>query len=236
MGVLLEGFLLGNASILTNVCLLPLYPGLIAFLAGNANDERSRRTMGWLGLLVLLGVLTMMLVIGLVFSALSSLYLDILPFVVVISYLLVTVLGVMMLAGYNPFARLATIQAPILQNRPATAFLYGLLLAPMTLPCTGPILLAALARGSASAGALFTEISFFLAFGFGFGWPLVLLPLLAVPFQRRFTGWMTSNYQTLTRVAGMLLAVIGVWGLYVDRELVYAVFGNNAVAILLFAS
>jgi len=34
MNELIGGFLAGNAAILTNACLLPLYPGLIAFLAG----------------------------------------------------------------------------------------------------------------------------------------------------------------------------------------------------------
>jgi cytochrome c biogenesis protein CcdA len=34
MSAYLGAFLLGNAAILSNVCVLPLYPGLIAFLAG----------------------------------------------------------------------------------------------------------------------------------------------------------------------------------------------------------
>ena len=34
MNELLQAFVLGNTAILTNVCVLPLYPGLIAFLAG----------------------------------------------------------------------------------------------------------------------------------------------------------------------------------------------------------
>ena len=35
-----EAFSLGAAAILTNACVLPLYPGLIAFLAGGANENR----------------------------------------------------------------------------------------------------------------------------------------------------------------------------------------------------
>ena len=64
MNELLQAFLLGNAAILTNVCILPLYPGLIAFLAGSAQGERGRKAMPWLGLLVLGGVLSLMLVAG----------------------------------------------------------------------------------------------------------------------------------------------------------------------------
>ena len=65
MNELFGAFLLGNAAILTNVCLLPLYPGLIAFLAGNAGNERTKRVTPWLGLMVLLGILSLMTGVGL---------------------------------------------------------------------------------------------------------------------------------------------------------------------------
>jgi cytochrome c-type biogenesis protein len=66
------GFLLGSGAILTNACMLPLYPGLIAFMASNADNERTRRASKWLGALVLLGVLSMMLLIGLALHLLQQ--------------------------------------------------------------------------------------------------------------------------------------------------------------------
>ena len=75
----LEAFSLGAAAILTNACVLPLYPGLIAFLAGGADDKR--RASGWLGLIVLLGVLTMMLVLGLLVYLLQQTFAALLPIV-----------------------------------------------------------------------------------------------------------------------------------------------------------
>ncbi len=217
MRAFLEGLLLGNGAILTNVCLLPLYPGMIAFLAGNSKQgvENNRWRSGLLGLVVLAGVFTMLLVIGMVFSGLRPLYGTLLPLVVTVSYLLVITLGVLMLAGRNPFARISTVQAPVFQNRPATAYVYGLLLAPMTLPCTGALLLGALGR-VAGLGSLTGEFVYLLGFCLGFGWPLVLLPMIAVPAQRRFLGWMTRNHTMIERVAGALLVVVGLYGLVVD--------------------
>ncbi|MEZ4619887.1 MAG: hypothetical protein R2867_30895 [Caldilineaceae bacterium] len=63
---------------------------------------------------------------------------------------------------------------------------------------------------------LTNSLLYFLAFGIGFGWPLVLLPLLTSPFQRHFTRWMTANYQLLTRFSGALLLLIGLFGLYAE--------------------
>ena len=48
MNELIQAFVLGNSAILTNVCILPLYPGLIAFMASNAANERAQKaSAGW---------------------------------------------------------------------------------------------------------------------------------------------------------------------------------------------
>lgn len=213
---MLEMFLLGNAAILTNVCVLPLYPGLIAFLAGNADTVSTRRNSLWLGAVVLAGILSMMLLIGFGLYVLQRSFETILPTLLPTIYALVLVLGVLMLAGINPFARLTGMRAPVLKNPFATAYLYGVLLAPMTLPCTGPIIVTAFLLGAGSAAMLTTELLNFLAFGVGFGWPLLLLPLAALPLQRRTTGWLTQHYSLLTRFSGLLLVAISVFGFYTE--------------------
>ena len=89
MNELLQAFVLGNTVILTNVCVLPLYPGLIAFLAGTVNSKRSRRTTNLLGLFVLAGVLGLMIVVGWLLFAFQRSFGDILPFLLPIIYGLV---------------------------------------------------------------------------------------------------------------------------------------------------
>ncbi len=212
----LQAFVLGNGAILTNVCLLPLYPGLIAFLAGNAQNRQSASATKWLGLLVLAGVLTLMLALGALLYGLQQSFSAILPVLLPLIYTIVILLGGLMLFGYNPFNRLATAQTPMLQNPYLGAFTYGLLLGPMTLPCAGPLVISAFLLGSGSIANLTNSLAYFLAFGIGFGWPLVLLPLLTSPFQRHFTRWMTANYKLLTRFSGALLLAIGLFGIYAE--------------------
>ena len=216
MNELLQAFVLGNTAILTNVCVLPLYPGLIAFLAGTAGAKRSRPAAYSLGLFVLAGVLTLMILIGWLLFAFEQSFGDILPVLLPVIYALVILMGILMLSGRNPFARLGTVQTPVLRNPYAAAFTYGLLLGPMTLPCTGPLIVSAFLLGAGSAAGLADNLSYFLAFGLGFGWPLIVLPLIAVPMQRRFTGWTTNNYKLLTRLSGVLLVAIGVVGVVYD--------------------
>ena len=216
MGVLLSAFLLGNGAILTNVCMLPLYPGLIAFLAGNANNEASKRATGWLGIFVLAGILTLMTLVGGLLFLLQRSFGAVLPWLLPVIYGAVIVLGLMMLAGVNPFARLGTFQTPLLRNPYWAAYVYGLLLGPMTLPCAGPVILSAFLVGAGSFAVLADGLVYFLFFGLGFGWPLVVLPLVALPLQRRSTGWLTRHYKLLTRISGVLLVGIGLFGVWTE--------------------
>ncbi len=208
MSAYLGAFLLGNAAILGNVCLLPLYPGLIAFLAANAQSGRVGRGGLLLGAAVLAGVLTMMIALGFVLFALGQSFGRILPWLLPAIYGVAIALGIAMILGRNPFARLATAQAPMVSNPHAAAFLYGGLLAPMTLPCTGPVIIGAFVLGVGSAAALGESLLYFLAFGLGFGWPLVVLPLVAAPMQRGITRWLAGNSQVLGRLAGAVLLAI----------------------------
>lgn len=216
MSELLQAFILGNGAILTNVCILPLYPGLIAYLAGNADNERVRHATKWLGLLVLLGVLTLMTVVGGILYLLQQSFGQILPILLPIIYGVVIMLGVLMLFGRNPFKALSSVQNPTLQNPYVGAYVYGLLLGPMTLPCAGPLVVSAFLLGAGSVSSLASSLLYFFAFGLGFGWPLVLLPFIAMPLQRRFTRWMTQNTTLLTRISGALLVLIGLAGIYFD--------------------
>ena len=215
MSDLVQAFLLGNASILTNVCLLPLYPGLLAFLAGAAPDERGERPVpraALLGLAVLAGVLAAMLLLGAALYAAGRGFEAVLPGLLPAVYIAVIALGAVMLAGRNPFARVAAGPMPTPSRPLASAFVYGALLAPVTLPCTGPVVISAFLLGAGSAGSLASSVLWFLAFGLGFGWPLVLLAVAAAPLQRAFTGWIVAHHSAVTRAAGALLLAAGIWG------------------------
>lgn len=212
----LEAFLLGNSAILTNVCILPLYPGLVAYLAGHAGDGGTRAASGWLGWFVLAGILTLMTLLGGFLYGARQSFATILPLLLPVIYGLVILLGLLMLMGRNPFARLRMAQAPLLRNPYAGAYVYGLLLGPFTLPCTGPVVVSAFLLGAGSTPRLAGELLYFFVFGLGFGWPLVLLPLVAAPLQRRFTRWITGHHLVLARASGVLLVVIGLFGLIVD--------------------
>lgn len=212
----LQAFSLGNAAILGNVCVLPLYPGLIAFLGGASVNGRSARYTPLLGFVVFAGIMTVMLILGFVLYQLNRTFGSIFDWFLPLIYGSVVILGVLMILGRNPFKRMSTAQVPIVSNPLVTAFLYGMLLGPMTLPCSGPIVISTFILGVDDFGTLSDGIFYFLSFGLGFGWPLILLPFLAAPFQRSMTRWLTQHQMVITRLSGLLLVGVAVMGFWID--------------------
>lgn len=213
----LEAFALGNAAILGNVCMLPLYPGLFILLADRVEGGGSRRSIRWMGVLVLAGVLSAMITIGGALYLLSRTFSDVLGVVLPVMYGLVAVLGVLMVLDRNPLVRMRTAEAPIVSNPSASAYVYGLAMAPLTLPCTGPLIISAFVLGSVrGTGELADGLAYFVAFGLGFGWPLVLLPFLAASAQRSTTRFLTRHHRPITIASGVLLLVVAFIGWQVD--------------------
>lgn len=218
MSELLVAFNLGLLN-MTNPCVLPLYPGFLAYLAGNQAALENRRAARWLGVITLAGVLVAMLIIGLVLAVLQVALGAALALLLPIIYLLIIVMGVLLVLHVNPFARLQVLRSPRLKNPILSAFLYGLLYGPMTLPCSGPLVVGVFAASVDAASAL-DGILYTVMFGLGFGLPLVVLPLLADPVRKTLIRWMTNHHVLLMRVAGLLLILVGVIGFINDWELI----------------
>ena len=212
-----EAFSLGNAAILSNVCLLPLYPGLVVMLSARLSNPRSRLSTMTLGLAVLAGIVSFMIAIGFVLYQASRAVADILDWLLPLIYGTVLALGVLMLAGRNPFMRLVRTEVPVLRSPTATAFLYGVLLAPMTLPCTGPLVVTAFVIGGVSGSdALADSLVYFLFYALGFGWPLVVLPILAVPAQQQITRFLARHHRIIEVLSGLLLIGIAMYGYWTE--------------------
>ena len=189
-------------------CLLPLYPGFLAYLAANAVVLQGRRGTAALGLLVLAGVLTTMLVAGIVLTLLAAPMSRLLAVLVPAADLVLIVLGVLLLVGRNPFARLSTIRAPATRSPFAQSFVYGLVLGPLALPCAGAYLVALLAISIDPLDAA-PRVLRFIAFGLGFGLPLVLLSVVAAARGQAIVRSIARHHATIERIGGAALLVIG---------------------------
>jgi hypothetical protein len=161
---------MGADSILTSIflgilatgspCVLPLYPGFLAYLSGGQQALAGSKGRYLLGFFVLAGVLVMMLALGGLIALLSVSIGSALSIAIPLADVLIVALGVMLIFDRNPFKRLPQIQVPVLSHPYVNAFLYGLLYGPIALPCSGPLVVGHLrpviycGRGDWQAGCV----------------------------------------------------------------------------------
>jgi len=206
----------------TSPCILPLYPGFLAYLSGNQASQSKMRY--FLGIFVLLGVLTMMLALGLIIALLSISIGSALSIIIPIADLLLITLGTLLLFDKNPFKALPQIKIPALKNPFVNAFLYGLLYGPIALPCSGPLVVGIFAISLTTTEAL-SRLGVFLWFGIGFGLPLLALSLISGVLQRSITRWLAQHSRLINIIGGVLLVGIGIYDFVLNLPLIRLILG-----------
>lgn len=201
-------------------CILPLYPGFLAYLSGAQEATGNRRGRYFLGFFVLAGVLAMMLALGLFIALISVSVGQALAVAIPLADLLIVGLGAMLLLNYNPFKRLPQVRVPLLSNPYANAFVYGLLYGPIALPCSGPLVVGIFTL-SLTAGEAASKLAVFLWFGLGFGLPLLALSFLSGAAQRWITRQFAQHARLINVVAGLLLVGIGLYDLWSNWDLIH---------------
>ena len=210
MDVALTSFSFGLLAT-ASPCLLPLYPGFLAYLSGQAGSEQGRLRY-FLGLSVLAGVMTMMVVLGGLIALLAVSIGRALAILIPLAVAAIMILGVLLLLDRNPFYRLPQIKVPLLRRPILNAYVYGLLYGPIAMPCSGPLVVAIFVY-SFTIGEAVSKLWVFLWFGLGFGVPLLALSLVSGALQRQLTRWFALHSRAINVVGGLLLIGTAIYDL-----------------------
>jgi cytochrome c-type biogenesis protein len=207
------GFVIGLFATVSP-CVLPLYPGFLAYVAVRGADGARSPGARWLGLVVLGGVLTTMLALGALMALLAVSTGSVLRFVTPLADVVVIALGLALLLGWDLFARMSSfrIGTRATGGPLRSAYIYGLLYGPIALPCAAPLVIALFGLGL-SAESTVEVLAFFLAFGLGFGLPLLVISFLAAARQVQLVRLVTRHHAVVSRLAGALLIVVGAYDL-----------------------
>lgn len=203
----------------TSPCVLPLYPGFLAYISGGQEGLEGKRGRYWLGFFVLAGVLLTMLALGGLIAWLSISVGEALSLVIPFADIVIILFGVLLLFNFNPFKQLPQIQVPVLSNPYVNAFIYGTLYGPIALPCSGPLVVGIFAY-SLTAAEFFDKLGVFFWFGIGFGIPLLLLSFLSGAAQRWITLQFARRARLINTVSGVLLIAVGIYDFVSNWELI----------------
>lgn len=210
---LVEFFLIGAATPLTAVCVIPLYPSFLAFLAGGSADDGAgtRRSVAFLGLTVVAGVLSFLALVGIVVTMLlRSSVTTVVEAFSPIAFGLLAAVGFVLAVAPRAFARLPVAEPPQTTHPVASAYGYGFFFGIVVLPCNPGLIALFFARVPVLFDSTAHSMLGFLAFGIGMGAPLLLFALAAEPFSRRVTRTLAAHSGPINRATGfVLLAVAG---------------------------
>jgi len=193
----------------TSPCILPLYPGFLSYLSAQIDMGRQRYL---LGVFVLAGVLSMMLALGGLIALLAVPIGKVLVYVIPLADLLILFMGILLLTNRNPFKTMPQFHIKALRHPYFNAYTYGLLYGPITIPCSGPLVVGIFAL-SFTAGEALSQLAVFLWFGLGLGMPLLILSLLSASLQRQLTTLFARHGRAINFIGGLLLIGIALFDL-----------------------
>jgi cytochrome c biogenesis protein CcdA len=156
----------------------------------------------------------MMLALGGLFAVLSTVTGELPALVTSLGNGIIVVMGFALVLNVHPLVRLPQFMAPMPRRTPyLSAFAYGLLYGPMTLPCTGSLTISLFSLSLGVAGVI-EQLLFFLIYGLGLGLPLVALSLLANASQKSLMRRFTLYAGIISRASGLALVALGLWNLW----------------------
>lgn len=207
-------FLAGLFAPIGAVCVLPLYPGFLAYLASKAQDDPSKSTIIKFGLIVVAGVIASMFVIGLIFSGLLQASLTkVTAIVSPIAFGILAIISLLLIFNVDLGKFFPQTHAPVLKNPYYSALIFGLFFGAIVLPCN-PASLAILFAVSTSVTRFLTNLLNFLFFGIGMGLPLLVLAYLSAASGKTLINWLTSHKKSINITAGIIMLVISLYYLF----------------------
>jgi cytochrome c-type biogenesis protein len=229
--LLWEAFLLGLATPLGAVCVLPIYPGFLVYLSTQISGEATnRKTIFLFGLIITSGVISFMLLLGLVFTTILQVSLtNIVQIVSPIAFgilliisLILIVTGVISLVTNKEidiWKFLPKGRAPVAGNPWATAFLYGFFFGAIVVPCN-PGFIAIMFARAVSTIDFIQNVFRFLLFGIGVGFPLLVLAGVSSVATDATINFLTKYSKWINLVTGLIMLGISLYYLiYVFRVL-----------------
>jgi cytochrome c-type biogenesis protein len=214
-----SAFLFGVLTPLSAVCVLPLYPGFITFLSRQQVDDASRRTYLMVGGTVVAGVITFMLLTGIVFTTVLQYSLtSVVGTVSPIAFTILGIIGLFLVLDTNIAQVIPRKQLPRTGRPLVDGFGFGFFFGAIVLPCNPAFIAAFFARSLLIQSPVINLLAF-IAFGVGMGAPLLLFAVAASAWRDRVMQGLTRHETAVNRASGLILLAISFYYLVVVFQL-----------------
>lgn len=209
---LISAFFLGLLTPLTALCVLPLYPGFLAYLSKQMTGERNdKKTLILSGIFVALGVIVFMFLLGIIFTTFLQVSLtNVINIVSPIAFALLGLISILLIFNVNFGKFFPKVHAPLTKNPLLSAFVFGFFFGAIVVPCNPAFIAALFAQALATASGV-TNMFAFLAFGVGISAPLLVFSLISTKASTSIIGWLGRHQRKINLIAGILMLLIAVY-------------------------
>ncbi|MFQ6055242.1 MAG: cytochrome c biogenesis CcdA family protein, partial [Methanosarcinales archaeon] len=205
-------FILGLLTPLTAVCVLPLYPGFLAYLSNQVSgSESDKKHIILFGIIITFGVILFLVLMGLIFTTFLEVSLNkVIRIVSPFAFIILMVISILLIVDYDigrffPRAQIPTVKKPLL-----SAFIYGFFFGAIVVPCN-PLFIAALFTKTLSSMDFFLNILNFLVFGIGIGFPLLVFSAISTTKSMTIINFLTKNKRNINLSAGILMLIMSLY-------------------------
>jgi cytochrome c-type biogenesis protein len=205
-------FLLGVLTPTTAVCVLPLYPGFLVYLSTQlSGTESDRKKPALFGVLISTGVISFMILIGLIFTTILQVSLTtVIGVISPIAFVILLIISLMLILDVEIGRFLPKTRTPGFKNPLMGAFVYGFFFGAIVLPCN-PLFIAALFARTISAMSFMENILSFFFFGAGMASPLLVFSLISTASSAAVIGFLTRRKRIINVIAGTIMLAISVY-------------------------
>lgn len=211
LGELSTSFLLGLATPLTALCVIPLYPSFISYLSKQLDGDTDQKTYLFFGLLVVAGVISFMLALGLIFSTLLQASLtSVIEIVSPIAFAILGLMGIAMMLDLDFQNYLPSKSTPEFKNPLLNAYGFGFFFGAIIIPCNPAFIATFFARAFLFETPV-TSVLNFMSFGVGIGFPLLAFSVISQSKSQEVIKLLQKHSSIIHRGSGLVMVVISLY-------------------------
>jgi cytochrome c-type biogenesis protein len=216
-------FILGLLTPLTAACVLPLYPGFLAYLSNQLSGKEDKKTLALFGVVITGGVIIFMTLIGLVFTTILQVSLtNVIGVVSPVAFATLFIISLVLIFDIDLSRLLPKVKTPSsIKNPWINSFSFGFFFGAIVVPCN-PAFIAVLFTRTISTFGFIENILNFIFFGLGMGAPLLAFSLVSTTKSSAVISYLTRHKRAINLVAGIIMLLISVYYLVC----VFTVLGN----------
>ena len=202
-------FLAGLFAPIGAICVLPLYPGFLAYLASQVKDQKTKiSTLGWM---VTLGVISSMFLFGLIFTTfLSASLTKAIGIISPIAFSFLALFSLLLIFNLKFSKFLPKISAPLTKNPWLSSYSFGFFFGAIVLPCNPASLVVLFALSTSTIGFIENLLSFLL-FGVGMSLPLLILSYISQTGGRKIASFLAQKQRIINFLAGLIMLIISLY-------------------------